>query len=166
MKKPPRSEEKKAMKSKVHIRWGIRRDFPEILEIERQSFDFPWVEEDFYRALRQRNCIGMVAEHDEHDDHVVGFMIYESQKTRLHILNFAVGTEYRRQGVGRRMVDKLKAKLTTRKGRRSRLTLEIRDGNLPGQLFFREMGFRASNVLRDYYKDTDEDAYVMSYACR
>ena len=29
------------------------------------SFEFPWSEEDFIRCLRQRNCIGMVAEHDE-----------------------------------------------------------------------------------------------------
>jgi len=43
---------------KVHIRWMIRRDMPEILEIERQSFEFPWCEEDFVRCLRQRNCIG------------------------------------------------------------------------------------------------------------
>ena len=59
---------------RVHIRWMIRRDMPDVLEIERQDFEFPWIDEDFIRCLRQRNCIGMVA---EHEDHVVGFMIYE-----------------------------------------------------------------------------------------
>jgi len=49
----------------VHIRWMIRRDMPEVLEIEDRSFEFSWSEEDFIRCLRQRNCIGMVAEHDE-----------------------------------------------------------------------------------------------------
>ena len=71
----------------VHIRWMIRRDMPEVLAIEEQCFEFPWSEEDFIRCLRQRNCIGMVAEHSER---VVGFMIYELHKNRLHILNFAV----------------------------------------------------------------------------
>ena len=47
---------------RVHIRWMIRRDMPEVLDIERDSFEFPWSEEDFMRCLRQRNCIGMVAE--------------------------------------------------------------------------------------------------------
>ena len=53
----------------VHIRWMIRRDMPEVLSIENESFEFPWSEEDFIRCLRQRNCIGMVAEH--HDRVVV-----------------------------------------------------------------------------------------------
>jgi ribosomal protein S18 acetylase RimI-like enzyme len=63
---------------RVHIRWMIRRDFPEVLAIETESFRFPWLEEDFIRCLRQRNCIGMVAEHDER---VVGFMVYELDKS-------------------------------------------------------------------------------------
>ncbi len=71
----------------VHIRWMIRRDMPEVLAIENRSFEFPWSDEDFIRCLRQRNCIGMVAEYDER---VVGFMIYELHKNRLHVLNFAV----------------------------------------------------------------------------
>lgn len=44
----------------VHIRWMIRRDMQEVLEIEKSGFEFPWSEEDFIRCLRQRNCIGMV----------------------------------------------------------------------------------------------------------
>src|SRR6188474_3566621 len=85
----------------VHIRWMIRRDMPEVLTIEEQAFEFPWSEEDFIRCLRQRNCIGMVAEHNER---VVGFMIYELHKNRLHILNFAVQEEFRRRGVGTQMI--------------------------------------------------------------
>ena len=50
---------------RVHIRWMIRRDMPEVLDVERSSFEFPWAEDDFIRCLRQRNCIGMVAEVDD-----------------------------------------------------------------------------------------------------
>src|SRR5262245_49541922 len=71
---------------RVHIRWMIRRDMPEVLQIEQDSFDYSWTEEDFLRCLRQRNCIGMVAEAGER---VVGFMIYELHKSKLHVLNFA-----------------------------------------------------------------------------
>src|SRR5688500_11228918 len=88
----------------VHIRWMIRRDMTDVLAIESGSFEFPWSEEDFVRCLRQRNCIGMVAEHNER---VVGFMIYELHKNRLHILNFAVNEQLRRRGVGSQMVKKL-----------------------------------------------------------
>ena len=143
---------------RVHIRWMIRRDMPEVLDVERESFEFPWFEEDFIRCLRQRNCIGMVAEHGER---VVGFMIYELHKTRLHILNFAVAESVRHRGVGRQMANKLISKLSNQ--RRTRITLEVRETNLPAQMFFKELGFRATSVLRSYYEDSPEDAYVMQY---
>ncbi len=142
----------------VHIRWMIRRDMPEVLQIENSCFEFPWFEEDFIRCLRQRNCIGMVAEHDER---VVGFMIYELHKTRLHILNFAVNPEFQRCGAGSHMIAKLVSKLSFQ--RRTRVLLEVRETNLEAQLFFRNNGFRATSVLREYYDDTPEDAYVMEY---
>ena len=145
---------------RIHIRWMIRRDMPEVLDIERSAFEFPWFEEEFIRCLRQRNCIGMVAEHAER---VVGFMIYELHKTRLHILNFAVAADLRRRGVGRQMIDKLVGKLSSQ--RRTRITLEVRETNVAAQLFFREAGFRATSVLHDFYDDSPEDAYLMQFFC-
>jgi ribosomal-protein-alanine N-acetyltransferase len=142
----------------VHIRWMIRRDMPEVLRIETDSFEFPWTEEDFVRCLRQRNCIGMVA---EFDDSVVGFMIYELHQERLHILNFSVATEFQRCSVGSAMVQKLVSKLSPQ--RRNRIVLEVRETNLAAQLFFRDMDFRAVSVLHDFYEDTAEDAYLMEY---
>jgi ribosomal-protein-alanine N-acetyltransferase len=133
----------------------------EVLDIEQRNFEFSWTEEDFIRCLRQRNCIGMVAEYDER---VVGFMIYELHKNRLHILNFAVCPDFQRRGVGRAMVRKLVGKLSPQ--RRNRILLEIRETNLGAQLFFRDEGFRAISVLRDFYDDTTEDAYLMQYRYR
>ena len=140
---------------KMHIRWMIRRDMPEVLEIEEQCFEFLWYEEDFIRCLRQRNCIGMVA---EHDDRVVGFMIYELYETRIRIINFAVGRPWQRLAVGSQMVAKLAGKLSRR--RRNRLGLEVRESNLAAQQFFRDCGFRCVTTVRNFYEDTGEDAYV------
>ncbi len=149
---------KQDLQLRSHIRWMIRRDMAEVLDIENDGFEFPWSEEDFVRCLRQRNCIGMVA---EHADRVVGFMIYELHKTRLHLLNFAVAKHSGRRGVGGQMLNKLIAKLSNQ--RRTRIVLEVRETNLAAQLFFRKMGFRAVSVLRDFYDDTTEDAYLMQY---
>ena len=144
---------------RVHIRWMIRRDMAEVLQIERESFEYHWSEEDFLSCLRQRNCIGMVAEYGER---VVGFMIYELHKNRLHVLDFAAHPEFRRQGVGHQMVAKLVGKLSSH--RRTRIALSVRETNLPAQLFFRIQGFRALEVVREHYQDTGEDAYVMQYS--
>src|SRR5207237_2499735 len=144
--------------ARVHIRWMIRRDMPEVLRTEQESFEYAWTEEDFLRCLRQRNCIGMVAEQSEK---VVGFMIYELHKTKLHILNVAVHPGQRRNGIGAQMVAKLVSKLSSH--RRTRITLEVRETNLTAQLFFRCQGFRAIRVLRGYYEDSGEDAFLMQY---
>jgi len=140
----------------VHVRWMIRRDMPEVLCIEEQAFEFPWGEEDFILCLRQRNCIGMVA---ETADAVVGFMIYELRRESIHVLNLAVARSHRRLGIGSLLVEKLVGKLAP--DRRGRIRLEVRERNLPAQVFFRSNGFFAVSVLKDFYRDTTEDAYQM-----
>lgn len=152
------SEKQSRRTGTMHIRWMIRRDMPEVLRIEQSSHDYPWCEEDFLRCLRQRNCIGMVAEQGEK---VVGFMIYELHKTKLHVLNFAVHSEHRRAGIGMQMAEKLVSKLSSH--RRTKIMVEVRETNLDSQLFYRAAGFRATGVAREFYPDSGEDAYVMEY---
>lgn len=140
---------------KPHIRWAIRRDVPEVLAIETAVFEFPWSEDDFIRCLRQRNCIGVVI---EHKDQVVGFMIYELHTSRLHLLNIAVVPALQRCGLGSLMAQKLASKLSAT--RRTRVMCEVRERNLAAQMFFKRQGYRAVSVLRDFYDDTAEDAYL------
>lgn len=142
----------------LQIRWLIRRDMPKVLEIEKQSFEFPWSEENFYWCLRQRNCIGMVA---EVDDEVVGYMVYELHKSRLHVMNFAVAPAFRKQGIGRKMILRLIDKLSLQ--RRKEIIVEVRETNLEAQLFYQKVGFYAISVMRQRYEDTAEDAYIMRY---
>ena len=143
---------------KVQIRWLIRRDMPEVMEIERSSFQQPWTEEGFLGHLRQRNCIGMVAEYNQQ---IVGFMIYELHKARLQLLNFATSADLRRLGIGLQMVTKLVDKLSQQ--RRQEILLEVRESNLAAQLFFKAQDFQAVRVMRAHYDDTTEDAYVMRF---
>ncbi len=131
---------------------------PDVMQTERASFEYSWTEDDFLRCLRQRNCIGMVA---ERGDSVIGFMIYELHRTRLHLLNFAVHPSARRTGIGAMMVDKLIYKLCSH--RRQKISLAVREGNVVAQVFFRGHGFKAAKVLRNYYEDSGEDAYQMEY---
>ncbi|MGL4944279.1 MAG: ribosomal protein S18-alanine N-acetyltransferase [Thermoguttaceae bacterium] len=142
----------------VQVRWMVRRDLPSVAAIERASFDYPWHEDDFLRCLHQRNCVGMVA---EQAGEIVGMMMYETPRNRLHLLNLAVHPDYRRCGIGRQIVAKLQTKLVSQQ--RVKMTLEVRETNLAAQLFFRAMGFRAVAVLKDFYDDSNDDAYLMQY---
>jgi len=133
-----------------HIRWMIRRDMPYVLKIEINSFpsDRTWSEDDFIDCLKQRNCIGMVA---EHDDAILGFMVYELHKGRIHLVNFAVHPEYRHCGIGTAMIAKLKGNLGQTK--REVIRVIVAENNLAAQLFLREQGFIAENIVRNHFED-------------
>jgi ribosomal-protein-alanine N-acetyltransferase len=130
---------------------------PEVLTISQQCFREPWLEEDFIRCLRQRNCIGMVAEYDEL---IVGYMVYELCKKHLQLLTLAVAPECQRQSVGSQLVGKLKHKLTPQ--RRRAITTNVSERNLPGQLFFKACGFTATGAV-EADEDDDETAYEFVY---
>lgn len=151
-------EAKPKVPLKTHVRWMIRRDMPEVLSIEA-SLSHPWTEEDFLRCLRQRNCIGMVGELP--NEAVGSYMVYELHKNTLSVLNFAVSEAYRGQGVGTRMIDKLKSKLSGL--RRTSITMIVRESNLDLQLFLRSQDFVATEVLRGHFGD--EDGYWFEFSC-
>ena len=143
---------------RARVSWMIRRDMPGVLEIEKESFEFPWAEEDFIRVLRKRDCIGMVVIENEE---IAGFMIYELLPKRLHLLTMAVAVRYRRKGIASDMIGKLQSKLVFQ--RRNRITTHVRESNLDAQIFFRDKGFKAINVIQNLYEDCDEDAYLFQY---
>jgi len=130
----------------MHIRWMIRRDMPEVLAIEQAEFDYPWTEQSFEDNLRRRNCVGKVVEHNER---VIGYMIYDLHKRHYELLNVAVHHEYQWQGVGSAMVHKLINKLTPQ--RRSRITAVVADDNLNAQLWLRSLNFRVERILHEYF---------------
>lgn len=142
----------------LSIRWLIRRDMPEVLQIERGSFEYPWTEEEFLGYLRQCNCIGTVLE----EDHCIrAFMIYELHPDRLELVSLAVHPGHRRRGFGTRMVQRLQDKLSIR--RRREIATQVRETNVGAQLFLKQMHFRADSVIRDFYESTSEDSYCMRY---
>lgn len=142
---------------KLNIRWMIRRDMPEVLLIEQESFEFPWDENDFIRTLRNRDTIALVAEHDQR---VLGFIVYQLRQRELRILSLAVNPRMRRKGIGSALVANIGGKLDI--GRRVRIFTDVRETNLLAQVFFRAMRFKAVKVLRGW-EATGEDAYRFEY---
>jgi ribosomal-protein-alanine N-acetyltransferase len=139
------------------IHWLTKQELPTVLEIERLSFDNPWVEQDFRSCLQHSFCLTM-----ESAGEVVGFVVYELNKKNFTILNLAVHPDHRRQGVGANLIDHLKVKLT--KYCRKSLSLLLRESSSPAQKFFASQAFKAVQLVRSYYKDTGEDAYKMVYS--
>lgn len=142
----------------VHIR-GIHHDEWEALAaIEQKSFDWPWDERDLRKVLHARNVWCQVAEVS--DGQIAGFIVYALARSQLELWNLAVLPQWRRVGIGRRLIARLVEKL--RPGR-ERLVADVREKNTGAQLFFRACGFRAVQVIRRPYAEIDEDAYRFVY---
>jgi [ribosomal protein S18]-alanine N-acetyltransferase len=141
----------------VHIRWMIRRDMPQVMEIGNA---LGWDEEEFIHHLRQRNCIGMVAERFET---ILGYMLYELNEGELKLLNMAVHPDHRRSRIGSQMITHAKRKLITH--RRRKLVAAVSDANLPAHLLFHFNDFKTLPNARDVYhfvyetNGEDEHAY-------
>lgn len=145
-----------------NVRWMVQRDLDTVIDIERDCFSsHAWTCDDFTNCLGRRNIIGMVVELGREP---AGFMIYELYKHYIHILNFAVHSDFRNKGCGSAMLDKLIEKLQPQ--RRHSLHAVISDRNLPAHLFFARHGFTATEVIRGRYLETDDDAYLFEYDCR
>lgn len=141
----------------IHVRWMIRRDMPDVLEIEGRSFARPWGERELVRQLQRRQVIGMVA---EWYGRVIGYMVYELSPRTIRLLAIAVHPDFHGSGVGRTLLAKMAGKLG---GKRLRVRLDVRETNLDAQRWLRACGWRATGVIRGHFDDPGEDAYAFEF---
>ena len=76
-----------------------------------------------------------------------------------YIYNVAVGKNYRRQGIGFRLLQDLIEAAKSR-GIES-LTLEVRKSNLPAIKLYKKLGFVEAGIRKDFYTKPLEDAIIM-----
>jgi ribosomal-protein-alanine N-acetyltransferase len=131
-------------------------DMVEIHAMEKDSFPSPWPRKAFLRLLGSRTARFLTAfDHGK----VVGYagMTLESS---AHILNIAVHRDYRRRGIGSRLLSLL-LEAAADHGTTS-ATLEVRASNVVAQNMYRKFGFRRVAIKKGYYAAEDEDAVVMA----
>ena len=154
----------------LRIRWMIRRDLPEVLDLERRNsgrshnIKGMWAEEDLLAFLRQSNSIGMVAVANSglENEKIVGYIVYQLFPDRIHVFSIVVSPDNLREGIGTAFIDRLKAKLSTY--RRMMLEMDIRESNLGACLWLKKLEFKAVQVIRDWYQAPQtEDAYKFRY---
>jgi ribosomal-protein-alanine N-acetyltransferase len=134
------------------------RDLSKIEEIERISYPTPWSRSMFAGELAKPSsiCFGAI---DSERDELVGYLIISRYVDAWHVMNIAVAPEYRRQGIARRLMERL-FEVTARDARRG-YTLEVRVSNEAAIRLYEELGFRARGIRRGYYTDNREDALIM-----
>lgn len=137
------------------VTWIQENHLPEVLDIERDSFPFPWTAENFHTFLDNRNSIGLVA---MAGDHVAGYMLYSLRPHVLELVSIAVRRDMRHKGIATQLVEILKRKLDPK--RRKLIVAHVVEDNLAACQFLSSaaVGMRAVSVMRGFYDGTSRDA--------
>jgi tRNA threonylcarbamoyl adenosine modification protein YeaZ/ribosomal-protein-alanine acetyltransferase len=133
------------------------RDVDAVWEIEKLSFKTPWSKESFIEEIKAKDRARYVVA--ELGDTVVGYGGMWLIIDEAHITNIAVHPDYRKQKIGKRIVEKMIA-VACSEGITS-LTLEVRVSNTPAIKLYKDLDFQEVAIRKGYYADTNEDALIM-----
>lgn len=132
-------------------------DLDEVLGIERASFSMPWSRGAFLYEMQQNRVARCWVMREQ--GRVLGYLCLWEVAEELHITNIAVHPSFRRQGIGRTL---LQGVLDDARHRKLRVVvLEVRPSNTEARTLYETIGFRVIGRRRGYYYDTGEDALVM-----
>ncbi len=139
-----------AASPEIEVRAGRDGDLERVGDIQSRSpgaarwTPAEYLEHDFRVAVREGAVAGFA----------VARRVAEGES---EILNVAVAPEFRRAGVGRRLMDDL----LERHG--GEVFLEVRESNREARIFYSAMGFEEAGRRPGYYSDPVETAVVMKF---
>ena len=127
-----------------------------IAELEKMCFNDPWSIHSISSELNNPLSTWLVA---VADGVVCGYVGSQSVLDGADMMNIAVHPDYRKQGIGYNLVDKLidllKAKDVIS------LSLEVRVSNENAINLYNKLGFEIIGKRPGYYRNPREDAYIM-----
>lgn len=132
-------------------------DTAEVAEIEKKCFAMPWSEKSFRDEMKNKLAVYFVA---KTEGRCVGYAGFWNVSGEGGITNVAVLPEYRRQGVGSRIIEEMIH--TANSLNLELLTLEVRKSNTAAQSLYRKYGFDIIGERKRYYRDNGEDAWIMT----
>ena len=133
-------------------------DVPAVHEIDVLSFSLPWPERSFrYEVTENPVSRGWVA---EVDGRIAAMLVLWLVVDEAHIATIATHPDFRRQGIGERIM--IEALIAAREEGAHRAFLEVRASNVAAQTLYEKYGFVVDGRRPRYYKDNFEDAILMS----
>ncbi len=143
----------------VVIRKMTTKDVPAVSQIDQLSFTMPWPAHSFqYEVAENRVARCFVAETEDH--HIAAMIVSWIIVDEMHIATIATHPDYRRQGIGERLLRD--ALLDGRDAGAHLAFLEVRESNEVAQAMYRKFGFHVSGKRPRYYRDNNEDAILMT----
>lgn len=128
----------------------------DVLEISKHSFATPWSRTSFLNELNNVFANYLVA---IYNNKVIGFIGTWIILDESHITNVAVHPNFRKMGVGKKLLCSL-LDHSISKGATS-FTLEVRESNIAAKHLYKSFGFIEEGVRKNYYEDNKENAIIM-----
>jgi ribosomal-protein-alanine N-acetyltransferase len=135
-------------------------DLEQVVAIDQMSFSLPWPARSFQFELTDNPASrSWVA---ELDGRVVGMVVAWLIVDEIHIATIAVHPDFRKQGIGEKLLLHTLQSAKAEGGVSS--FLEVREGNTAAIVMYRKFGYVESGRREGYYKDNGEDAILMTLA--
>ncbi len=146
----------------MKIRLFNKDDIPWILAVQQKSSEAAhWTEGDYKHLAEDPGGKILVAELETMDPpKILGFAAFHRILDEVELRNMAVDPEHREQGVGKALLADARERLL--KAGAKRVFLEVRASNKPALLLYCSVGFGLHSLRKGYYRDPDEDAYVLA----
>ncbi|MGN0026397.1 MAG: ribosomal protein S18-alanine N-acetyltransferase [Clostridium sp.] len=144
---------------KITYNLMTNKDVNGVFNISNACFSMPWSIESIEGEINNPLAKYIVAR-DEDSNLVVGFVGIWIVVGEGSITNIAVHTDYRKQGIGAKLLESL-INLCTHLDC-SLINLEVRASNYPAQNLYKKYGFVVDGLRKGYYEDNKEDAILMT----
>jgi ribosomal-protein-alanine N-acetyltransferase len=134
-------------------------DLPQITALDQICFSLPWPENSYRFELTQNPASSCwVAALP--DGLILGMLVMWLIEDEAHIATIAIHPDYRRVGLGKRLLAHGLREARAR-GMIS-ATLEVREHNDAAIRLYQQYGFEVVGRRKRYYQDTHEDALLMT----
>ena len=128
-----------------------------IAELEKLCFSAPWTEEGIAEELENENAHFLCAESGEK---ILGYIGVHEVCGEAYIDNVAVHPDYRRFGLGEKL---LQAAQENAFGRGCDfISLEVRKSNVGAISLYKKLGYQTVGERKNFYTDPAEDAVIMT----
>ena len=127
-----------------------------VAALEGETFSAPWSQSSIEGELRNPLSLWLVALDGAQ---VVGYVGSQTVLGEADMMNLAVATSHRRQGIGMALVTALVSALQAREA--TSLTLEVRASNEAAIGLYQQAGFAQVGRRPRYYTKPTEDALIL-----
>jgi ribosomal-protein-alanine N-acetyltransferase len=137
-------------------------DIEQVFALEQIIFPTPWSLKGFEFEINDNPASRqwVIESQDTGSDwRVVAYSVCWVLGDEVHIANFAVAPDYRRRGLGRRLLAHI-LQTALEEGMQS-ATLEVRAGNEAAKSLYAAYGFQQVGLRKQYYSDNREDALLL-----